>query len=447
MCRPLLRRLPVLLTVALAVGLRAAAADDDPLDGKPRARQLRQAHQVQPRELAQARYDAARSACELRRQRLRGGTDLTDTVLDALATLRDAELGLANSPAERLAARERYWVEVREVEELTRERVENGVKNFTPADYWLARGERLLAELRLLQELSEARTALSGALPVAFDDPDPLATKALACEEAKVTRKTAQALVRAARDAIVAEYEVRTQRVRGGTDTPDVLGTIPLRRVKIEQAGGADPVDLMAALESLWQMAWYLDVLTRERVEWGVKMFTPADSYEAHGLRLESAVWLADARQRRGGTTLPLRGALQDPLSAVDDPLSAKDVARAKFADTRAGRRQLEEEQREMLLAAYGQRIQRVRSGTDTPEWTLAVSRHLLDAELALATDRGQRRAAVKRHWARAAEIEELVLERIDTGSINFTPTAYWHSRCERLRAELQLVEGRAARD
>jgi hypothetical protein len=446
MSRPTFRSLLALL-LALGVGLPARAQDDDsPLDTKAAARRLRQVQKAEPQALTRELHEAAHSAFAVRMGRVLAATDTPDVLLEDIRRMLPAELDLARSKAGRLAAWERYWAATRETELATWGRVEAGIKNFTPADYYSARGERLLAEAGLLEAYRDAGRRLSGGLSGSLVDPDPLASGPAARDAFQMTRAAPRESARAAHDAYVAEYQVRVQRLAAATDTPEVMLPILSRRLAAAQASGAGPAELLATLEAVWRMARYCEVLTAERVEFGVRAFTPADMYDVCGHRLEAAVQVAEAR-RQGGKVRPLVGALQDVSAELDEPLDTKGIAQAKSADARAEPRQLREERRRTLRAAYNVRIQRIRAGTDTPDVTMTVSRRLADveSELAPAGGRAEHLAALERYWERAAEIERLVADRVLAGVKSFTPADYYEARYERLLAELRMA--RAARE
>jgi len=421
------------------------STDDNPVDAKATAQRLRDLRRTEPRELARASHDAARAAYEVRLHRIRSGTDTPDTVVDLFPRLLAADLDLADGRAGRLAALEKYWVRLREIEGLTRERVEAGVKNFTSAHYWAARCERLLAELRLVRELGAGKP-LPGAILGGLSDVDPLDAGAAARDAFAATRAAELALARAARDAPVNEYRVRIRRIGAGTDSPDLLLSASIRHVRAARASGDNPAELLGVLEAHWHTAWDIELLTRERVEAGVKNFTPAVYSEAQDGRLEAEAWIVEGR-RQPGKLLPLQGGLQDPFGETDDPLETRDVARAKFDAARADLGHPALRRRQVILAGYAVREQRVRGGTDLPERALYSERKLAAVELTLATDRAERFAALERHWARACTIEDLVRERVEAGVKLFTPADFLEARYERLRAELRLAEARAAKE
>ena len=274
----------------------------------------------------------------------------------------------------------RYWAGVREVEELILERVEAGIKQFTRADYWAARGERLLAESQLSQERGDIRKPLPGTLRSAFDDPNPLAAGPTARAEFEAMRSTPGALSLATREASSREYEARTRPRM--TDSPTMPVVASFRRIAAERTAGRDAAEALASLERLWLLTWKDEQVTWEQVEAGIKEISPADYYDARDARLEAGIAIAAAR-RQPDKPLPLKGGLQDAFAANRDaPLDTKDVARAKSEATRADVGEQNRQRRETLLTAYALRIRRFKTWRDTPDVISAVSRRPADAEL-----------------------------------------------------------------
>ena len=443
---------PVLVVLTLALIACSAArgqrvpGDEDPLD-KARARAVHEGHPDRTQALGQALRGTAQDVCIFRLQRLRaGGMDYADLALEDLGKLLTADLVLANTPAERRAAWERHWTGCHEVERLILERVAPGIKQFTLADYWAARTERLLAAASLAEEIDRAGKLGPGSLPSAVNDADLLDSR-MPRVEIEAVRAGARQVARAARDACENEYAVRSQRLMAGADTPNHLLPYRARHLAAARAAGENPPEYLAAVETLWLRSWDIEQLTRERVESGIKAFSSADVYEARDRRLETSVLLAEAR-RGAGKPLPLQGSLQASLFVGEpDPLNTKAVARAKAEATRADIADLNRQRREAILTEYAARIQRVRDGTDTPDVTSAASRRLCDVELALASGKAGRLAALERKWAQAAEIERFARKRMEAGIRQFTWADVLDAQYDRILAELRLAEARGAKE
>jgi hypothetical protein len=399
-------------------------------------RHAQAAGSAEPEELSRSLRDAARTAYLIRLRHVREGMETPDAALNDLVKLAAADSALAKTPAERVAAAERYWAVRREVEEMTVERVAAGIVRFGPADYWANRTERLLAELNLVREFAAAGRPSPGSVHSALHDPDPLEewgprVEFLAAHEAP--RK----FIEAAFEACANEQLWRIRRVMGGAAPPSELFSPLLSRLRVEQAAGRVPAASLAAVEAVWMLNRDEERLMLERVEAGIQAFTPADYHEARDHQLEAAIRVAEAR-RRAGKPLPLTGGLQERLAEVlHAPLDTKEVARAKSEAVRADVRRLARERREAILA--GNECRRY--------FASATSERLLDAELALAGSKAERLAALERHWSRVAAIEVSVRESVETRLKTFTAADFWEARYDTLLAELLLAEARAARE
>ena len=442
------RSLLIVLVLALvpspAVWGQPVPVDEDPLD-KARARAVREGHPDRTQALGQALLGTAQAVCSIRLYRFRVGADHPDLVLEDLGKRLTADLALAKTPAERRAAWGRHWAGCLEVELLLLHHVEAGIRNFTIADYWAARTERLLAA-SLVAEIGRAGQPAPGSLHNALDDADSLDSRAPR-DEFEMTRAEPRRLARAARDACENEYAVRSRRLRAGSDTPYQLLPLGARRLATARAAGENPAEYLAAVETLWLRSWDIEQLTQEWVESGIKKFSSADVYEARDRRLETNVLLAEAR-RGAGMPLPLQGNLQASLlDGERDPLNTRDVARAKAEATRADIANLNRQRREAILTEYAARIQRVRDGTDTPDVTSAASRRLCDVELALASGKAGRLAALERKWVQAAEIERLARERMEEGIRQFTWADFLDAQYDCILAKLRLAEARGGKE
>ncbi|HEY7157076.1 MAG TPA: hypothetical protein VH575_24110 [Gemmataceae bacterium] len=118
-------------------------------DAKEMAKSAFEAGRADLRDLARARRDAIRTCFQERYEKNRAGAqDATlDLLLKASRQLLEAELGVHDDPAERLAAYERYWESLRIAEEIVRAKYAVGRVNL--ADYAQAQYSRLDAEIRM----------------------------------------------------------------------------------------------------------------------------------------------------------------------------------------------------------------------------------------------------------------------------------------------------------
>ena len=214
---------------------------------------------------------------------------------------------LGGDPADLIPVLESYWQMAAVLERLTAERVAAGVKQFTLADGYAAHDHRLEAEIWL----AEARTRpgkllpLQGAMQDRFTaDHDPFdrlwlqLSRDLAHLKHQTARSNPQHLHEQRRQAILAEYSVRVERVRGGQETPDESENAS-RRLLAADLALAGPAERLPALERYFARQWELEVLTKERVEAGVRSFTPTNYYQTRYARLAAELLLAEAAPRR----------------------------------------------------------------------------------------------------------------------------------------------------
>jgi hypothetical protein len=448
MSRIALGSLPVL--VVLVLGERTTAQSlpphdptgGGPLGSKTLAKERRAADRAQPADLKRALEDTARSEYLFRVQQVRSGAQTPDVLLGPSSRLLSASLALPEDQSGHLAALVRHWAVLWGQEELTRERLEAVVKNFSPADYWEARGERLLAEWQLVGAMGATGKPWPGAALSRPDAPDPLASRAAARAAFEATRTPPEVLAQAALDATLSEYAIRQQMIAVGVPGPVYLVS---RRAAAERGRGKDPAELLPALEGLWQLNWFNEQRTRDYLEQGNKLFTPADYDAVHAARLAAAVWVAEARSR-DRKLLPLRGGLPDAFAGVDDPLQTRRLAQAKLGDTRPGRRQLAENMRDALRSEYDFRLRLMRGGLGILDYANVVLWRLINADQDLAVGRAEHLAVLERYWALARSVEELTSVRVEAGTQRLTPADFLEAHFSRLQAELWIAEARAGK-
>jgi hypothetical protein len=104
------------------------------------------------RKLQKERYNAALKELQLRGEVIAAGKDTPlDGIYDSAGRLLDAELDLAETPAERVAVRQKQVGLSKEVEATTKHFYEAGNSKVAPADVEKARYARLTAEINLLR--------------------------------------------------------------------------------------------------------------------------------------------------------------------------------------------------------------------------------------------------------------------------------------------------------
>jgi hypothetical protein len=111
------------------------------------------------RKLQKERYNAALKELHLRNELIAAGKDTPlDGIYDAAGRLLDAELDLAQTPAERVAVRQKQLGLSKEVEATTKHFSEAGNSKVSPADVEKARYARLTAEIKLLRAKKDLPT-------------------------------------------------------------------------------------------------------------------------------------------------------------------------------------------------------------------------------------------------------------------------------------------------
>jgi outer membrane protein TolC len=110
---------------------------------------LDKATQAQVRKLLEERRDALRKVIEARQKEFEVGRGSLDGLLRTARKLLQAELELATTPAQRIAAHQAHYDIAKKVEEMNATRYDAGRLSF--ADYQESRAARLAAEIALLR--------------------------------------------------------------------------------------------------------------------------------------------------------------------------------------------------------------------------------------------------------------------------------------------------------
>ncbi len=120
-----------------------------PIDSKEVAQAKSKAATADLRELAQAKLQAILWAHESREKEFLAGRGTIDILLEVARQVRDSELAVAGTEADRRAALERYWVRTKRVEEVNKPRYEAG--RISIEAYLQSRYYRLDAEIQLIK--------------------------------------------------------------------------------------------------------------------------------------------------------------------------------------------------------------------------------------------------------------------------------------------------------
>src|SRR5262249_26791008 len=149
---------PVVFAVASLAGVPARAqvaaeqvepAWSDPLHTQDLARAKAAALRADPRELAQARRDAAQGWDAGRVKEFLAGRGTLDILLEASQSWLESDLALSERDADRVAARARHWQQAWLIEAVNRARYE--AARIAVQDLMQPRYVRLEAELNLVQ--------------------------------------------------------------------------------------------------------------------------------------------------------------------------------------------------------------------------------------------------------------------------------------------------------
>src|SRR5207248_2887213 len=115
-----------------------------------------------------------------------------------------------------------------------------GFRDITEAVYQGARSERLWAASRLARTLAETKEPPPGALPLPFDEDDPLETKPAAQARPEAVSGDPRALARAAAGAAIQAVEGQRELLHGGRLILLTSMEAAARlRVEAEREGGA----------------------------------------------------------------------------------------------------------------------------------------------------------------------------------------------------------------
>jgi hypothetical protein len=129
-----------------------------------------------------------------------------------------------------------------------------------------------------------------------------------------------------------------------------------------------------------------------------------------------------------------------------DDPLHSRAAAQRQRQVQRSEPRELAQEFHDAIVNAEELLRESVRGGgVVSLDVVVGLSSKLLAADLALATDRAERLAALERHRALARYVEEHIRSFILGSVRQFTTSDYVETRTRRLLAEVRLIQERGA--
>jgi outer membrane protein TolC len=255
-----------------------------------------EAQQTDVRKIAEQRLEAARACFDYRRKQFQAGRGTMDLLLETARLVLDAELALAEAPRERVAARARYWLHVREAE-LQVTRWLEAIRT-TPAYLLQARATRLEAQYELIR----ARAAQPGqpwpllALPDSHEDPSspPVEPRRWLDELHEIDKSDQGQIARQRLEAAREAFEELRQRVEAGRGTLDIFLEMGRMYLKAELVLAETPAARTGAWERHLKHLQAAERMSIERLRNGQN--TPADVLQARCQRLEGQLHLARIR-------------------------------------------------------------------------------------------------------------------------------------------------------
>lgn len=443
------RQVLTALLIVIAGLLGGAAYADD--DGAPvQAKYRRTATEIQV--LLRSRRDAALHVWEARLREFLVGRGTQNFTLAYLRHGADAELALATSERDRLAVCEKYWLWLRIMEAVNRERSDAG--RISHKDYLQVQYLRLGAELALIPLWSrsqESKADISSPPPTfgpAATAVDLLAA-ALSKDRARAKRDALRAdprdLKRARRAAIWTAFVMRERNYLAGRGTQEFLIEVMQDLREADLALADRTADRLAALEFYWITARQNEAFETGRFYAGHIALCDYQISRYDCLGAQIALLQAEAKADVGRTsTTPLVAQSQffDPASAPwANLLSAKELVQARSAMRRADVKELMQAKQAAASVIYAERAKELREFRGTLEYEITAARRLRDADLDLAAGPAERTAARERYWKRLQWIEKITKQRSDSGRISTQD--YQSCRYHRLGAEIGLAQAK----
>jgi hypothetical protein len=211
-----------------------------------------------------------------------------------------------------------------------------------------------------------------------------------------------------------------------------------LRLWESERALAVTEADRLTALERLWQRAWQIEDLNRERHEAG--RIPTKDYLETQYLRLQAERWWAETRNRMK-PPLPLSGA----ILTTNDRLSTKELARVKLQAAEASPRKVAETLLEIANWDFAMRMGPVRAGRGNLVFTEAAARRVLESQLALSDNKADQIAAFERYWLSMKSMEDMIQSRFEVGRVPIEDVFY--CKYFRLEGAIGLARVRARKE
>jgi hypothetical protein len=285
-----------------------AITDVEELFPAPQIQELAKAQfeagQIDLRDLARRRREAARLQFQERYRKYQGGAqDATlDLLLKAAAVLVEAELDALEkpTPADRLAPRAAYWLFAREADKIVEAKYKLG--RVSLADFMQARHARLDAEIQLRR--ANGGQKLPAPVPttaVALDgeeDFDGLYSKASAKAQFQAGQADLRDLARRRRDAIRSSLRVRYEKYLAGAQdaTLDLLLEAARQMLDTELADHDDPAERLEAVQQYWEVTREAEKIAGAKYRG--RRVSLADYAQAQSQRLDAEIRMQEARAK-----------------------------------------------------------------------------------------------------------------------------------------------------
>jgi hypothetical protein len=436
---------------------RGQLAPEDEFDAKTSvkdlAKDLFESTQARTRDLARARFEAARTQLHERYEKYRAGAqDATlDLLLESAALLAKAELGALEKPTpeKQLKPLATHWLYTLAAEQIVERKYRRG--RVSRADFMQARQERLDAEIKLHRgepKLS-VPSLIASLSPDGKESLDTFDAKEAAKHAFETERTDLADLARKRRDAARASFQERMRKYQAGAQdaTLDLLLKSVASLAEAELAALEKPTlaDRLAPLAAHWLSAWRAEQNVEARYKLG--RVSLADFMQARHARLD-----AEIKFRGAGGGEKLSAPFPTPSLALDekedfDGLDSKALAKAQFEAGQADLRDLARARRDAIRTSLWVRSEKYQGSRDATlelelELELEAARQLLEAELALHDDPAERLETFQRYWEYARQTENTMAAKYEVGRVGLAD--YAQARFARLDAEIRMGEARA---
>jgi hypothetical protein len=267
---------------------------------KELARAKIEAYHADPKELAQKRLQAARIVVTSRDLEFLAGRGTLDFLLEAARDLRDAELALAKTDADQLAALQSYWMMARQTEEVNQERYDLG--RVPIQDLLESRNARLDAEIDLIRAWAGKKKSSTNATPLMNNIPLRQAKNLLDAKElARALWEAAQkdpkdlAQFRQKNERMI--FAARMKEYLAGRGTLSFLEDSAKRLLDDELAMSDTKAKWLSALEGYWERMARIEEITSGYYEGRRVPFH--DLAQTTYFRLDAQIRLTEARHAK----------------------------------------------------------------------------------------------------------------------------------------------------